>query len=127
MNFMNNINNFKLIRSDEIGARIRKRRGELKMSQEKLAEILGVTYQQVQRYENGTNRLNVENIQIVADALAIPLSYFFEGYGELAVKEVQVSHLTPAEDKLLRYFRKIKNNKSKNMLLQVAKLAAMAG
>ena len=56
--------------SKEIGERIKKRRIELGISQEKLAVALGVTYQQVQRYENGTNRLNVENIQLIADILA---------------------------------------------------------
>ena len=66
-----------IITSKEIGGRIKNRRIELGISQEKLAEVLDVTYQQVQRYENGTNRLNVENIQLIADALSVPVSHFF--------------------------------------------------
>ena len=68
----------KIKTSREIGEKIKRRRRDLGISQESLAEILGVTYQQVQRYENGTNKLNVENIQVIANALSVPLSYFFE-------------------------------------------------
>jgi transcriptional regulator with XRE-family HTH domain len=68
----------KITTTAEIGAKIKKRRRELKISQEELAEILDVTYQQIQRYENGVNKLNVENIQIIAEALSVPLSHFFE-------------------------------------------------
>ena len=114
----------KIITSREIGERIKERRKELKISQDELAEMLGVTYQQVQRYENGTNRLNVENIQIIADALSVPLSYFFETYkSPVSVKE-QSLYLASAENKLLRYFNKIKSSSSKNIIIQVARIAA---
>lgn len=114
----------KLKTSREIGERIKKRRKELGISQEKLAEILGVTYQQIQRYENGTNRLNVENIQLIADALSVPVSYFFEDSKPSIVAE-RPSHYLPAEEsKLLKYFRKIKERNSKNIIVQVARLAA---
>ncbi len=68
----------KIKTSREIGERIKKLRKDIGISQERLAEILGVTYQQIQRYENGTNKLNVENIQIIAHALSAPISCFFE-------------------------------------------------
>jgi len=112
--------------SREIGERIKKRRKELKISQEELAEMLGVTYQQVQRYENGKNRLNVENIQSVADALNVPVSYFFEAEKTSTATEKSVPYLPPDEIKLLRHFRKIKNSSSKNTVIQVARLAAKA-
>jgi len=67
-----------IITDKEIGRRVKKRRTELGISQKGLAEALSVTYQQVQRYENGTNRLNVEKIQLIARALSLPVSYFFE-------------------------------------------------
>jgi transcriptional regulator with XRE-family HTH domain len=114
----------KFITSKEMGAKIKKRRKELGISQERLAEMLGITYQQVQRYENGTNRLNVENIQLIADMLSVPVSYFFEG-GEASVIEERQPHYLPAkESKLLSYFRKIKEDRSKNIIIQVARLAA---
>ncbi|MBI3814870.1 MAG: helix-turn-helix transcriptional regulator, partial [Nitrospinae bacterium] len=62
----------------EIGEKIKKRRRELGITQEKLSEMLNVTYQQVQRYENGTNQLNTEKLQIIAATLDVPVSYFFE-------------------------------------------------
>ncbi|MBM4140699.1 MAG: helix-turn-helix transcriptional regulator [Nitrospira sp.] len=114
----------KIKTSREIGEKIKRRRKELGISQERLAEILGVTYQQVQRYENGTNRLNVENIQSIADALSVPVSYFFEDGKTSIVSERPSLYLPADESKLLKYFRRIKNNTSKNVVLQVARLAA---
>lgn len=114
----------KLKTSREIGEKIKKRRMELGISQEALAEILGVTYQQVQRYENGTNRLNVENIQLIAGALSVPISYFFEDDKTFIVAERPPHYLPTDENKLLKYFRKIKENSSKNVVLQIARLAA---
>ncbi len=111
--------------SKEIGEKIKRWRRELGISQEKLAEMLGVTYQQVQRYENGTNKLNVENIQVVADVLSVPVSYFFEPEKELMIAEKPSPYLT-AENKLLRYFRKIKTSSSKNVVIQLARIAAKA-
>ncbi|MDI6890560.1 MAG: helix-turn-helix transcriptional regulator [Thermodesulfovibrionales bacterium] len=114
----------KIKTSKEIGERVKKRRRELGISQEKLAEILGVTYQQVQRYESGVNRLNVENIQLIANALSTPVSYFFEPDKKSVVAEELSIYLPGEESKLLRYFRKIKNSSSKNTVIQVARLAA---
>ena len=113
----------KITTSREIGARIKKRRTELMMSQEELAEMLNISYQQVQRYENGTSKLNVEKIQIISEALSIPMSYFFESY-KPAVAENTVPYMTSDENRLLRYFRKIRDNTSKTTVIYVARLAA---
>ena len=115
----------KIKTSRGIGEKVKKKRRELGISQEELAEKLGVTYQQVQRYENGTNRLNVENIQVIADALDVAVSYFF-GNGRKR-KNIVSEELTPYlpvdESKLLGYFRRTKTRNLKNLVLQVAKLA----
>ena len=66
----------KIITSIEIGAVLKQRRRELGISQEKLAEILNVSYQQVQRYECGVNKLNVKNIQLIAETLSVPITFF---------------------------------------------------
>jgi len=116
----------KIKTSREVGERIKKRRKELGISQESLAEILGVTYQQIQRYENGTNKLNVENVQIVAHALSVPISYFFE-YDETPAVAEKISPYFPThpeEMRLLRHFRAIKDEGSKNLVIQIARLAA---
>ena len=114
----------RMVTNKDIGWKIKKRRSGLGISQESLAEILGVTYQQVQRYENGTNRLNVEGIQLIADALSLPVSYFFESDKTSIVAEEPSSYLPTEEAKLLGYFRKIKDGSSKDLIVQVARLAA---
>ena len=114
----------RIVTSKEIGERIKKRRIELGISQEKLADALGVTYQQVQRYENGTNRLNVENIQLIADILSLPVSHFFASDKTLMVAEEATPYLPADETKLMKYFRKIENDSSKNLVIQVARLVA---
>lgn len=116
----------KILTSKEIGHRIKSRRRELRISQEDLADILNVTYQQIQRYENGTNKLNVENLQIIAEALSVPITFFFET--EIPSTVAESSHeeedLPANELRLLRYFRKIKNNQSRNVVIHIARLAA---
>ena len=61
-----------------VGARIRMRRQLLGMSQERLAEQIGVTFQQVQKYEKGTNRVGASRLQAIASILDAPVSFFFE-------------------------------------------------
>jgi len=62
-----------------VGARVRMRRMLVGMSQEKLGEALGLTFQQVQKYEKGTNRISASRLQQISEALNIPLAYFFKG------------------------------------------------
>ncbi|MDK1376574.1 MULTISPECIES: helix-turn-helix transcriptional regulator [unclassified Sinorhizobium] len=61
-----------------VGHRIRMRRAWMEMSQTTLAEQVGVTFQQVQKYEKGINRVGASRLQQIADALDVPPSYFFE-------------------------------------------------
>lgn len=62
-----------------IGQRVRTRRLEISMSQEKLAELLGVTFQQVQKYEKGVNRIAASRLFDIAASLEMPVARFFEG------------------------------------------------
>jgi len=62
-----------------IGTRIRMRRMMLSMSQEKLADALGLTFQQVQKYEKGTNRVGGSRMQQIANALQVAPGFFFQG------------------------------------------------
>jgi transcriptional regulator with XRE-family HTH domain len=55
------------------------RRMMIGMSQEKLGEALGLTFQQVQKYEKGTNRISASRLQQISETLTIPLAYFFKG------------------------------------------------
>lgn len=62
-----------------VGGRVRMRRMMLHMSQEKLGDALGLTFQQVQKYEKGTNRIGASRLQQIANILQVPVSFFFEG------------------------------------------------
>jgi transcriptional regulator with XRE-family HTH domain len=62
-----------------VGSRVRMRRLSLGMSQEKLADAIGLTFQQVQKYEKGTNRMGSSRLQQIADVLRVPVTFFFEG------------------------------------------------
>src|SRR5918999_4024364 len=62
-----------------VGSRVRMRRMMLGMSQEKLGDALDLTFQQVQKYEKGTNRIGASRLQSIAHILQVPVAFFFEG------------------------------------------------
>ena len=62
-----------------VGSRVRMRRMMLAMSQEKLGDALGLTFQQVQKYEKGTNRIGASRLQQISHILQVPVSFFFDG------------------------------------------------
>src|SRR5215469_2779167 len=62
-----------------VGSRVRMRRMMLSMSQEKLGDALGLTFQQVQKYEKGANRIGASRLQQISGILQVPVSFFFDG------------------------------------------------
>ena len=62
-----------------VGARVRMRRMMLRMSQGELGKSLGITFQQVQKYEKGTNRISASKLQQISHVLQVPVPFFFEG------------------------------------------------
>ena len=62
-----------------VGSRVRMRRIMLGMSQEKLGEALGLTFQQIQKYEKGTNRVGASRLQQISEILQVPVSFLFDG------------------------------------------------
>ena len=60
-----------------VGSRVRMRRMMLGMSQEKLGDALGLTFQQVQKYEKGTNRIGASRLQQISNILQVPVAFFF--------------------------------------------------
>jgi transcriptional regulator with XRE-family HTH domain len=62
-----------------VGHRIRAARLAQRISQREVAEALGVTFQQVQKYENGLNRIGMGRLHLIANFLSLPMNYFFEG------------------------------------------------
>ena len=107
-----------IVTTSEIGAIIRSRRKELGLSQEQLSENVGVSYQQIQRYENGSSMLNVENVQRVAKALDIPVTLFFSCSGSTQVGE-SVHSPSPDEKTLLRYYRELEGETDKRLAIRV--------
>jgi len=65
-----------------VGLQVRLRRKELKISQEKLAETLGLTFQQVQKYERGANRISASKLYEIARSLRVSIAWFFEGLSD---------------------------------------------
>src|SRR5271167_3962450 len=105
-----------------VGSRVRMRRVILGMSQEKLGEALGLTFQQVQKYEKGTNRIGASRLQQISKTLQVPPAFFFEGspgaevigsleaFSEEASSTSVVDFLSTAEGlQLNRSFTRIQN------------------
>ena len=94
---------------DHVGARIRERRIMLGLTQQQLAEMIGVTYQQAHKYERGINRVSAGRLYEIARVLNAPVVYFYEGLGQEAPKPA-----TPHQRMLLeiaRNFGEIQNEK----------------
>ncbi len=70
-----------------VGKRIRHRRWMIGMTQQQLAEQVGIKFQQIQKYETGMNRVSASRLWDIADALGVPVSFFFEGLEDGAVAE----------------------------------------
>lgn len=119
-----------------VGSRLRLRRLELGMSQEKLADALGITFQQVQKYERGTNRIGASRLHQIALALQVPITYFFEGTGDGApAGEGMVPVSSPLSDalsdaatvRLLRAFSQIEDPVLKQKAVTVIEAIAGTG
>ncbi|HYD37438.1 MAG TPA: helix-turn-helix domain-containing protein [Allosphingosinicella sp.] len=80
-----------------VGGRVRARRQLLKLSQAALADRLGVTFQQVQKYERGANRISASTLYRVAAALSAPMGYFFEGLADTVDGEADAAALARVE------------------------------
>ncbi|EYR83769.1 helix-turn-helix domain-containing protein [Shinella sp. DD12] len=115
----------------EVGRRIRQRRAILGLSQSKLADELGVTFQQVQKYEKGTNRVGSSMLQNIARFLNVPISYFFDDIAELEPRaendtcETMADFVISAEGlSLNRAFLSIKNDKVRRKFVAMVKALA---
>ena len=71
-----------------VGRRLRLKRTILGMSQEALGKVIGVTFQQIQKYERGINRMGASRLYDFSKALSVPVAYFFEGFGDYATDEI---------------------------------------
>ena len=82
-----------------VGARIRMRRLMLHMSQTRLSDGLGLTFQQVQKYENGANRVGASRLQQISTILQVPVAFFFEGAPNPSIKKTELWSSLPGATK----------------------------
>jgi transcriptional regulator with XRE-family HTH domain len=103
-----------------IGNRLRQARTIAKMSQTELGKGVGITFQQIQKYENGSNRIGGSRLWSVSQFLGLPVSYFYEGLTDTGTKSAAGRLLEDPENlKLLRDFANIKDTKLKLQLRQL--------
>ena len=110
----------------KVGQKVRTRRLEIGMSQERLAELLGVTFQQVQKYEKGVNLIAVSRLWDISVALEMPVSRFFEGVSTRGVAEGRQDYVddalaTPEGAQLMALFATIKSPKVRRKVLELVR------
>jgi len=122
-----------------VGQRIRWRRRELKLSQEQLAELLGLTFQQVQKYEKGVNRVSAGRLFEIASVMGVTVNYFYDGaesqletdrqhhFAEGGASDGPRAPVLDAETlDLIAAFQKIEDESLRKSLLNTVRAAASA-
>jgi transcriptional regulator with XRE-family HTH domain len=116
-----------------VGTRVRVRRLMMGLSQEKLGEALGLTFQQVQKYEKGTNRIGASRLHQIAQFLKVDIAYFFEGlagerhsagFGEEGTSYLMDFLSTSDGLQLNRAFARIKDPRVKRRLIALVNALA---
>src|SRR2546426_658066 len=108
---------------DHVGARIRERRIMLGLTQQQLADMIGVTYQQAHKYERGINRVSAGRLFEIGRVLGVPVAFFYEGID--GNQQPQVSDRQRMCLELARNFSSITNERHQEALTQLAR--ALAG
>ena len=117
-------------RDMEVGRRVRSRRLECHLSQTELANGIGVTFQQVQRYETGTNRIAAGRLERISERLGVPISFFFDNMNGASVgaprdpkkgkDSVFELMQTSGAIRIVKAFHKIQSSKTRAMLVGMA-------
>ena len=112
----------KQVINERIGDKIRARRKFLKMTQKDLAHFLGVSFQQVQKYENGSSCVNMNTFLKICKSLHVTPEYFLESF---VLKEDVIEQVDKdAEVELISLFRSVKSDKIKQKILNLIKVLA---
>jgi transcriptional regulator with XRE-family HTH domain len=110
----------------ELGKRIRLRRVEQKISQAELGDKLGVSFQQVQKYEKGVNRVGAARLQQIATALDVPVTFFYDGDGKSREVESLLFLDSSFSLRLLRAYSRIKDQGVQRRLVTLMESMAPA-
>jgi transcriptional regulator with XRE-family HTH domain len=105
-----------------VGARMRERRIMLGLTQQQLADLIGVTYQQAHKYERGINRVSAGRLFEVAQVLSVPVNYFFDGLDQENERAISPRERMCLE--LARNFAQIPNERHQEALSQLARVLA---
>lgn len=107
-----------------VGTRIRERRIMMGLSQQQMADMIGVTYQQAHKYERGINRISAGRLYEITQVLGVPVSYFFDGLEDSNEQTVPPRQRMCLE--LARNFSSIDNERHQEALSQMARALAAA-
>lgn len=105
-----------------VGVRIRERRIMLGLSQQQMADMIGVTYQQAHKYERGINRISAGRLYEISQVLGVPVSFFFEGLEEQRDPDLSARQRMCLE--LARNFSMISNERHQDVLSHLARVLA---
>jgi len=114
----------------EIGRRLRQARLAENLTQDGLAKKLGISFQQVQKYENGSNRVSASRLFSIAKVLKLPVTYFFdeiEGPGSAAAATAEDSALPDRVIRVARVLSEIPDGAIKDQLFQLVKVVGRTG
>ncbi|HSO42947.1 MAG: helix-turn-helix domain-containing protein [Rhodospirillales bacterium] len=107
-----------------VGGRIRERRVMLGLSQQQMANLIGVTYQQAHKYERGINRISAGRLYEIARVLSVPVSFFYEGLDDVqGSDDLSIRQRMCLE--LARNFTQIPNERHREALSQLARVLAI--
>ena len=107
-----------------VGGRIRERRVMLGLSQQQMANLIGVTYQQAHKYERGINRISAGRLYEIARVLSVPVSFFYEGLDDVQGSDDLSSRQRMCLE-LARNFIQIPNERHREALSQLARVLAI--
>ncbi len=116
-----------------VGARVRSRRMAVGLTQDKLAKAVGITFQQIQKYEKGSNRVGASRLQAIARILEMPVSYFFaDASGPLSAKLLEAQTIAAARKapaptealKMIKTFIGMRDQDARRHLLGLAEALA---
>jgi transcriptional regulator with XRE-family HTH domain len=105
-----------------VGQRIRERRTLLGLTQQQLAELIGVTYQQAHKYERGINRISAARLYALARVLGVEVGYFFDGLDELPAAPLLERQRLSLD--VARNFGRIRNDRCRDALAQLCRVMA---
>jgi transcriptional regulator with XRE-family HTH domain len=110
-----------VVTDNHVGGRIRERRIMVGLTQQRLAEMIGVTCQQAHKYERGINRVSAGRLFEIARALSAPITYFYEGIGEEGPRQITLHRM---QLEIARNFAEIRNEKHQEAVSQLARALA---